>query len=434
MQRIMQRLRQVFVQEQPTLTPQVSDAMADAITLWDQLYRGTPPWADDEEVTVTNLPSAIASELARLVTLELRSDVRGSARAEYLRPVYQRFLQNLRPQVEYACAKGGVVWKPYLQPDGSLGIDCIHADCFFPTAFDADGKLIGAVFSEQVLENDQYYTRLESHERTEQGYEITQRAFQSRTRDNLGKEVPLASVSAWKKLSRHTILRGVAQPLFVYFKMPLANHLDPSSPLGVSVYARATGLLEQADRQYSRILWEFEGSELAIDADISLFRKNADGTLSLPKGRERLFRAMDLDEDNSKYNVFSPAIRDESLFRGLDRLLRQIEFSCGLAYGTLSQMTEVDRTAEEIRASKQRSYATVCDIQQSLARAIRELLGALDVFCTLYRLCPAGVLETEFEFDDSIVADRHREFEEKKAMVDAGLMEPEEFRAWYFGA
>ena len=38
-----------------------------------------------------------------------------------------------------------------------------------------------------------------------------------------------------------------------------------------------------------------------------------------------------------------------------------------------------------------------------------------------------------FEFDDSIVADRQAEFAEKQQLVTAGIMQPWEFRMWYFG-
>ena len=66
------------------------------------------------------------------------------------------------------------------------------------------------------------------------------------------------------------------------------------------------------------------------------------------------------------YEVFSPEIRDTPLFHGLDEILRKIEFHCGLAYGTLSHMSETTKTASEIITSQQRSYSTVKDIQTCL--------------------------------------------------------------------
>jgi len=126
-------------------------------------------------------------------------------------------------------------------------------------------------------------------------------------------------------------------------------------------------------------------------------------------------------------------LRGQELADGLSRIFRQIEFNCGLAYGTLSDVQSSDKTAEEIKASKQRSYATICDNQKALKTALEDLVYAMDVWCTLYNLTPMGKYEVSFEFDDSIVADRKAEFVEKQALVSAGIMTKWEFRMWYFG-
>lgn len=103
--------------------------------------------------------------------------------------------------------------------------------------------------------------------------------------------------------------------------------------MGVSVYARAVNLIKEADRQYSRTIWEYEGSELAIDVDLSMLKNGEE----IPEGKERIFRMLDAGEDGF-YKVYSPAIRDENLFNGLNKILQRIEFNCGLAYGTLSDV------------------------------------------------------------------------------------------------
>ena len=133
------------------------------------------------------------------------------------------------------------------------------------------------------------------------------------------------------------------------------------------------------------------------------------------------------------FRDWSPAMRDESILRGLNAILRKIEYSCGIAYGSLSDVQESNRTAEEVRASAQRSYATVCDVQNALRTALSGLVDAMDVLASLYNLAPEGDFEISFEFDDSIAADRKTEFEEKRQLVADGIMAPWEFRMWYFG-
>jgi len=93
----------------------------------------------------------------------------------------------------------------------------------------------------------------------------------------------------------------------------------------------------------------------------------------------------------------------------------------------------VDKTAEEIKASKQRSYASVLDIQKALEGALEDLIYAMDVMCSIYSLAPKGEYETSYSWDDSLVTDRKAEFAEKFQLVQGEILGADEFRAWYTG-
>ena len=227
--------------------------------------------------------------------------------------------------------------------------------------------------------------------------------FEGYIRELMGEPIPLARVPEWAGLEPKITIQNVDRLLLGYFKMPLANNVEPGSPLGVSGYSRAVDLIHQADEQWRRILWEYEGTELAVHADETLFRADSMGRRLLPDGHERLYRLVPGLEN--KMEVFSPAIRDEPLFNGFNNMLKRIEFQCGLAYGTLSDPQNVDKTAEEIRASKQRSFAQVRDIQKALQTALDDLVYAMDVWATLGGLAPAGAYQTAYSWDDSIVND-----------------------------
>lgn len=84
------------------------------------------------------------------------------------------------------------------------------------------------------------------------------------------------------------VINNIEKPLFVYVKVPRANNIDPASPLGASVYSRAIEIIEQADRQYSRILWEYEATEAAVHASADLFDTDKKGKPVMPQGREQL--------------------------------------------------------------------------------------------------------------------------------------------------
>ena len=409
----------------------VSDKMANEIDLWAKMYKNEPPWKE-KNIKLCGLPAAIAGEFARLVTLELKTEVTGN---DFINEEYQAVVSDIRKYTEYACAKGGLAMKPYAS-EGHIEVDMVQADRFFPTKFNSRGEVTAAVFAESLTVGKKVYTRLEYHQHEGTMYHINNKAFVKQDLDNvevLGKEVPLTAVPEWANLQEEVTLKNVKMPLFAYFKIPNANNVDDTSPLGVSVYSRAINDIKEADNQWTRLLWEFEGSELAIDADITLFKKDDKGNYEFPKGKDRLFRMMDLDDNAEKYRVFAPAIRDENLINGFNAILRRIEFNVGLAYGTLSDPNTVDKTAEEIKASKQRSYSTVSDIQKSLQTALEQLVYAMDVMAQLSGLSGRKKYEMSFDWDDSIVIDKEQELASMQQDAVAGFIRKELYVAAKYG-
>ena len=400
--------------------------MSASISEWACLYENRiNPSGDYKSL---NLAAAISSELARLATIEFSSEISGSKRADYLNGQYQKIIAKSRTFVEYACAKGGVILKPYFE-DGKILVNIIQADAFEPLSFTSDGELNGAVFYDTFFDNGTYYTRTEKHIMRNRTVIITNDAYKSKSSDVLGQKVPLGCVGKWKGIEPYCRIENVDRPLFAYFKMPTANTVDSNSPLGVSVFARATDLIYDAYRQYANLLWEYESGKRALYIDECAVRRDEDGNPHIDD--RRLYRMLSTGDD-TLFNDWSPEIRDSSILSGLDRILRSIEFNCGLAYGTLSDNRNVDKTAEEIRASKQRSYSMVCDIQNSLKNALLDLIYAMSVYCDMYSLAPKGECNTSFNFDDSIICDRAIEFDERLTLLEKGVLSPWEMRSWYF--
>ncbi|HFL2526779.1 TPA: phage portal protein [Clostridioides difficile] len=404
----------------------VSDKMSRAIDLWMAMYKNKAPWLN--EVTKSlNLSATISSEVARLVTLELESEVVGN---DFLNEQYQDVLKDIRKYCEYGCLAGGLVFKPYISGN-RIEVDYVQASNFFPTEYSSTGDITSAIFSEIKVKGDIKYTRLEYHNWTSTSYTISNYAYKSNTAkligysDDLGKRIKLSDVPEWAELSEELVLEGIERPLFAYFKIPQANSLENSSPLGVSVFSRAVDLIKEADKQYSRILWEYEATEIAIDADSSMFRRNANGEYEVPHGKKRLYRMLEMEDGDNKWNVFSPAIRDSSLFTGLNQLLRKIEFNCGLSYGIISDAQETEKTATEIKTSKQRLYSTVKDIQKSLEDALEGLIYSIDKWSILAGFTPSLKYETTFNWDDSVIIDKDSELLAMQQDVASGLIRPE---------
>lgn len=404
----------------------ISSEMSTALQLWSAMYANQAPWLSDD-VKSLNLPAAIAGEIARAATIELQVEISGSARAAFLQEQFSRVQAQLREQVEKGVAKGGLMLKPYVS-GGRISVDFVQADQFYPVAFDSDGNITSCIFADHRQAGDRYYTRLELHQMQPGGCLIRNLAFRSSSREVLGQPCQLAEVQDWADLQPEALITGIDRPLYAYFRYPLANNIDPTSPLGASCYSRAVDQIKHADEIYSNLIWEFESGKRAIYVDELAFGKNSDGKPVLPD--RRLYRTiMTGGEIGSQklYEAWSPEFRDASIKSGLDAVLKRIEFNCGLAYGTLSDPASVEKTATEIKASKQRSYATITDTQKALQSALEKLIWAMDIWATLSNLAPKGSYATAFDFDDSVVVDKDQQVQQDLRLVQTGLMSKVDF-------
>lgn len=486
------------IEQQLHMKPVISSQMEEAIQRWTDMYKGQASWLHEPDysnpsrIVSLGLPAMIASEKARTALLEFESEITtpteeveienpnykepepdmfgniiptmepptimedrpttDTARAEYLNGQYKKLKKQLRKQIEYGIAKGGLVIKPYPVINNESGADVtpelefdfIQADAFYPLAFDANGRITEAAFLQTKAEKDTLYRRLEYHKWSGNKVEIVNKVFKSSNTQtegdmsgiDLGQEVPLTSVPEWKDLKDHATIQNVNQPLFAYFRMPEANTIDTSSPLGVSGYSRAENLIKDADMQYSRLLWEYEGGELAIDIDRDAMNFQTDGKGNnhqvMGHLQQRLYRQIDLGESDT-YQPYSPALRDSSYIQGLNTILMRIEDVTGLSRGTISDAASEARTATELKILKQRSYQANADIQQAIEDTLREVIYIMDVYCDLYELAPDGDYDVNYEWDDSIIVDVDTELGKRITLMQNGITSKIETRMWYFG-
>jgi A118 family predicted phage portal protein len=431
LEKIWQWIRRLFMNNKTTIkealgiTVAISDPMVEALKLWTLMYENKPPWAN-EIIKPLQLPAAIASEISRSVTLEMKAEFGDSSRDKYLEEQFIKIMEGIREIVEFGCAKGGVILKPYVR-NKSILVDVVHADQFFPVSFDSEGNIQSCVFVDQRKIGDHYYTRFEHHDLTNGKYKVTNKAYKSKEKENLGNEAPLTEVDVWSKLQPTASITKIDKPLFAYFKYPLANNIDSSSPLGVSSFSRAVEMIKQADTQWSDLLWEFESGKRALYVDVLAFGKTADGKPILPN--KRLYKTLESGSmEGELFEAWTPDLREQNILNGLDAILKRIEFTCGLAYGTLSDPNTVDKTATEIKTSKQRTYSTVTDTQKALTKALDQLVWAMDTWATLKKLAPKGKYKVVYDYDDSVIVDKEVQLVQDLRLLNASVMGRVEFR------
>lgn len=414
----------------------MSKEMLENIEKWKKIYEEKAPWIT-EYIESSGTAAQVAGEFARLTTLEMQSEITGSKRADFLNQKYKDVKNNLNEKLEIANALGGMYIKPYVS-NGQLYINYIEQGKFVPIAFDGDGNMTSVIFIDDFVEGKYFYTRLEWHYLENDLLTIINKAFKSNDINELGNEILLTQVNKWSNIEPITSIENVSKLLGGFYKVPKANHIDSNSPLGVSVFSRGIKELKRLDKQKSRLDWEYESAERKAYVDTTALNTTQtigpDGkvTTKKPTVDKRLFKSLNVNEDNF-FKDYSPEIRDEAYLRGINKYKQDIEFACDLAYGTISDPAYIEKTAEEIRSSKQKSYAVVSQMQRSLEKALNDLIYSMDVLCTLYKLVPAGNYDVSYKWDDSLIVDAQAERKQDITDINLGVMSVLEYRMKWYG-
>ena len=68
----------------------ISNEMASKIDLWEKIYKDEAPWLKGDDIISLGLGASISNEFARLTTLEMKSEITGSKRADFLNSIYNQ--------------------------------------------------------------------------------------------------------------------------------------------------------------------------------------------------------------------------------------------------------------------------------------------------------------------------------------------------------
>lgn len=398
-----------------------SQAMRDAINVWINVYQNTPPWVDEvDDIKSIGFAKKIAESVANLTTLDIDVAFDGS-RKEYMQTFFNKSVKSrLREWVEFACAYGTIV----LKPNGE-GVDIVTPDSFEVVSKDGNGNITGIVFQDSYNQNGIYYTKLEYHrfvqayvkinpeseEYTNTSYyTVTNKAFSSKDSTSIGTPVRLQDTK-WANYSEEVNIvksneNKLESMLFGVFRLPCANNIDLSSPLGMSIYANALEELKDLDIAYSRNSLEILQSKRTVLVDDRLIMlpstRDANGNVIKHKMKlPKFVKNVMADDANSFYQEINPSISIEQRKAQIDFQLNLIGCKCGFSNGyfVLDQKTGMI-TATQVEADDRETIQLIKDIRDSLRTALDGLFYAQGVFADLYELSPAGDYEASYNFGD----------------------------------
>lgn len=403
-----------------------TDKMRKAIPEWFELYYQKEP--HDGEDPCQQIPYTIVQKLTRAVF----SEYDATSENEYANSVLKELERKSAESMQLAMIGGECKLKPIPTGDGFRFV-AVPRYNILVFARDADGNMTDIGTMERTAVGNAYYTLLERRTVDDGGYlTIRNRLFRSYNKENLGQEVPLNSVPQYEQMEpEYTFTKPVKSIGLVSVRMPMTNCVDGSHD-GVSVYAAATGLIHNINRNEAQLNGEFERGESRIIVSADMLSRKKDGSKAL---ENHVFVGLDEDAETVGITAFSPALRDASYLARKQEYLRNVENVIGLKRGLLSEVEAAERTATEITSSAGEYNLTVIDFQRMWEQTVKEALRVCGILGQLYKVPSAHEIHEDaaiITWGNGVLFDENKTWEDYKAMVAAGLLKPEIALGWKF--
>ncbi len=399
-----------------------SPVMCEKTHEWWNIFQGIFP----QEKTHKNfkpLPTAYVSTayLAQLVTGELKFEL---ADDRLNSCVQKNLLPRLDRIVQLTLVGGYTVIKPYITRTGEVFFDLGTSRDFLPIILDENGQITEGIFLERVRYNGKIYERREWHCFKNGVHSVRNSAYLYGTRER----VELSSVPRWEGLAESGEIPSDI-PMIATLRTPYANNIDLDSALPVSLFANSVGTLHEIDAAHSEYIAEFKKMRAKVFADETVLQGKNGIT-------DDYFVKIEGDGKSTmeqQIMTYAPQIREEAHKAAINTELRLYEVQIGVSCGTFTfDSAKGLVTATQVLSEDRTTYNTVAQLQ----RQLRPVLEALaKITGTLARFYGFEVTDGEpaIEFGDSVFEDTGTEFSRRFQMVQAGLLKPEEFNAWYFG-
>lgn len=385
-----------------------SDAMKRMIEWCEDIYKGHPFWVNnDDHIKTVNFAKSASSETARLATLQLRIDIEGGKRADWIQKQINNIMfKKIREWVEYGCAYGTVI----LKPNGKT-IDMYKPDSFIVTDCE-NGEITGVVFYNHDTDETgkKFYTRLEyNHLLPDRHYEVRNVCYVGSSENDLNKRIPIEQ-TPWSDLVEYAYGENIDKPLYAVLKMPNANNVDVDSPLTLPIFADAFEELRDIDIAYSRFTQEIDDSKRTVLLDSDRLLPSGGKVSNTARGFEKSRQDLGLpdyvknvygDGQETFYQEINPTLNTDARLVGFNALLSQCGYKIGFSNGyfVFNEKTGLI-TATQVHSDQSRTIQFIDDVRDCIRACMYDLVYAINVFGDITldrRLYPAEqFLETIF--------------------------------------
>ncbi|MEK3890240.1 phage portal protein [Bacillus sp. FSL K6-3431] len=395
---------------------------------WHRLtYLNSNRETKNREMLTLGMGKMSAQKMAQIVfneNCEIEIAEENKAAREFIEETfdYNNFYREFQRYLEYMFALGGMAAKVYVT-GGKVKIAYALADAFFPLSNDSE-NVDEALFINQFQKDDKYYTLLEWNEWEKDVYVITNELYVSEVSGELGRPTKLSSL--YPDLQERTTLNNLTRPLFVYFKPNIANNIELTSPLGISIFANAYDTMKQLDYMFDFYHQEFRLGKrrIAVPAEmLKTFYDEAGQAHVFFDSEEEVFQQMNMDTQIEPKDL-TVDIRADEIIASINAMLDIFAKQIGFSTGSFTFDGKSMKTATEVISENSDTYQTRNSHISIVEQGIKDLIISIIEIGWAHDIFKGEIKREEIgiNFDDSIATDRNEQLNFYIKIKSAGFM------------
>ena len=314
---------------------------------------------------------------------------------------------------------------------GRLVLDYAYMPNIYPLTWE-NGKISQCAFATKKVDGEDEYMYVQIHRLNDSGtYDIENYLF--RCENDVMSEVPLNTIDDLADVAEK-VNTGEEERMFVINRPNIVNNIDPSLPLGISVYANAIPQLKGVDIAYDSYVNEMIMGKRRIIVKAEALT-SVDGNPTFDPD-DVIFYALPEDSSSgSEATMINPInmdIRSAQLNNALQDMLVNLSSKCGFGENQYKFNQGGVATATQIVSENSTLFRTIKKHEIVLNDMLTELARIILRMGNLY--CGQSLntdVEITVDFDDSIIEDKQTEFMRDMQLLSAGILNPYEVRMKY---
>ncbi len=423
----------------------LSNEMLEKIDLWNEMLQGKAFWNEE------NKPSGIIDCTIGAIAKPVSEEIEITSKNPALEVPMQKLNESTHELVQNLVAIGGSIVRP-IYTNGKMQFEIVKLGNYIPTSYDLDGTLTGCVITKKIDDGKKEFLLLEKHKYSAWNKPLENGTTKPTHRHDVEIELYLIVGQQLRKarfeecsqtngLDASYSWDDVEKPMIVEVRNRMPNKIDGSN-VPCALWQGTENLIQNADEQFARILWEQEGGELRVFADEDLFNKrqvyDADGNRIGAKNRvssklnKLIVQLNGNGIDAERIHDFAPNLRTQPQVEALNQILRRCELAWNIGKGTLSDLEAVVQTATQYTGGKKALYSMVDSIESELEEKYHHIAYIFAYMLTIYE---------QIVFDDSIEISYNDSSRKDPAQMKQialqelqnGIISVAEYRQMFFG-